>query len=58
MDELVAQRIAKLEELRRLGIDPYPPRWERTHNSREVISLVEALPAEQSELSGNTVRVA
>lgn len=58
MDELVAQRIAKLEELRRLGIDPYPPRWERTHTSREVISLIEALPAEQSELSGTTVRVA
>lgn len=58
MDELVAQRIAKLGELRRLGIDPYPPRWERTHTSREVISLIEALPAEQSELSGTTVRVA
>ena len=58
MDELVAQRIAKLEELRRVGIDPYPPRWERTHTSREVISLIEALRAEQSELSGTTVRVA
>lgn len=58
MDELVAQRLAKLEELRRLGIDPYPPRWERTHTSREVIALVEALPSDQSELTGTTVRVA
>jgi lysyl-tRNA synthetase class 2 len=58
VDELVAQRLAKLEELRRLGIDPYPPRWERTHTSREVIALVEALPSDQSELTGTTVRVA
>ncbi|GIW12725.1 MAG: lysine--tRNA ligase [Tepidiforma sp.] len=58
MDELMAQRLAKLEELRRLGIDPYPPRWERTHTSAEVISLVESLPPEQSEATGTVVRVA
>lgn len=58
MDELMAQRLAKLEELRRLGIDPYPPRWERTHTSREVVALVEALPADQHEVAGVTVRVA
>ncbi len=58
MDELVAQRIAKLEELRRLGIDPYPSRWERTHTSRDVIALVEALPPGVSEAEGVEVRVA
>lgn len=58
MDELMAQRVAKLEELRRLGIDPYPTRWERTHTSRQVIAMVEALPAEQSEVQGTVVRVA
>jgi lysyl-tRNA synthetase class 2 len=58
VDELMAQRLAKLEELRRLGIDPYPTRWERTHTSRQVIAMVEALPAEQSEVQGTVVRVA
>jgi lysyl-tRNA synthetase class 2 len=58
VDELMAQRLAKLEELRRLGIDPYPPRWERTHTSREVVAMVEALPADQAEAAGVTVRVA
>jgi lysyl-tRNA synthetase class 2 len=58
VDELMAQRVAKLEELRRLGIDPYPTRWGRTHTSRQVIAMVEALPAEQSEVQGTAVRVA
>ncbi len=58
MDDLMAQRLAKLDELRRLGIDPYPPRWERTHTSRQVIGLVEALPPDVQEVAGVTVRVA
>nr|WP_322796131.1 lysine--tRNA ligase [Tepidiforma sp.] len=58
MDELMAQRLAKLEELRRLGIDPYPPRWHRTHTSRQVIAMVEALPEGETEVSGVTVSVA
>ena len=35
-DELVQQRIAKLERLRALGIDPYPPRSHRTHTAAAV----------------------
>ncbi len=35
MDELMAQRVAKLDQLRALGMDPYPPRAQRTHTAAE-----------------------
>jgi lysyl-tRNA synthetase, class II len=41
MDDLLAQRMAKLEQLRDLGIDPYPPRVLRTHTAAETTALVE-----------------
>lgn len=38
-DELIAQRKEKLAELRARGIDPYPPRFSRTHTSTEATAL-------------------
>jgi len=38
-------RLKKLEQLRAMGIDPYPPRAERTHTSREAIAAFEASEA-------------
>jgi lysyl-tRNA synthetase class 2 len=35
-------RLEKLEQLRDMGIDPYPPRAQRTHTSREAIAAFEA----------------
>jgi len=49
MDELVAIRIAKAEQIRSEGVDPYPPRVARTHTASEVTALVEAFPAETHE---------
>lgn len=49
MDELMAQRVAKLEQLRALDMPPYPTRATRTHTAAEVTALVEALPEGQSE---------
>ena len=40
-DELIQQRLAKLQRLRALGIDPYPARYQRTHTSRQVIDLLQ-----------------
>ncbi|MCX7609361.1 MAG: lysine--tRNA ligase [Anaerolineales bacterium] len=44
-------RLEKLEALRRLGIEPYPTRAERTHTSAEAIAAFEA--AEKAAASGN-----
>ena len=41
-EELVQQRLQKLERLRARGIDPYPPRYHRTHTNLEAISLFKA----------------
>lgn len=57
MDELTAQRVAKLEQLRAAGIDPYPPRAVRSHTAAEINALVEALPAEVSEVEGTVADV-
>jgi len=58
VDELMAQRVAKAEELRAAGIDPYPPRASRSHTAAEVTLLVEALPEGASEVQGIEVDVA
>ena len=42
---LRVQRIARAEELRRAGLDPYPPRIERTHTNGEVSALLEGVAA-------------
>lgn len=52
MDELMAQRVAKAEELREAGIDPYPLRTVRTHSAADITALVEALPEGESEVAG------
>ena len=31
--KLIEDRLAKAAQLREKGIDPYPPRFDRTHNS-------------------------
>ncbi|MBA4181282.1 MAG: lysine--tRNA ligase [Anaerolinea sp.] len=58
LDELLAQRLAKLEALREAGMDPYPPRSTRSHTSAELVALVEALAPEQHEVHGVEVDVA
>jgi lysyl-tRNA synthetase class 2 len=58
VDELMAQRMAKLDQLRALGVDPYPPRASRTHTAAEVIALVEAWDATDGDPPGGEVDVA
>jgi lysyl-tRNA synthetase class 2 len=38
LNELQQQRLAKLERLRAAGIDPYPPRSQRSHTIAEVLA--------------------
>src|SRR5437588_11001749 len=50
MSDQERQRLAKLQELRELGIDPYPPRSNRTHTSAEAIAeLVEGEKSQQTD---------
>jgi lysyl-tRNA synthetase class 2 len=58
MDELVAQRVAKLQQLRDAGIDPYPPRATRTHTAAAVEAIVHGLPEGIERANGTTVHVA
>ncbi len=58
MDELTAQRISKLEQLRATGVDPYPARTARTHTATEINALVEGLPEGASEVAGLEVDIA
>jgi lysyl-tRNA synthetase class 2 len=41
-DELIAQRKDKLAQLRARGIDPYPPRFSRTHTAAQAVALTPA----------------
>ena len=43
LNDLQQQRLAKLERLRAAGIDPYPPRAERTHTIASVLQAFDAL---------------
>jgi lysyl-tRNA synthetase class 2 len=45
-------RLQKIEELRAEGIDPYPPRAQRTHTSAEAVAAIT-----EAEKSGAEVRV-
>ncbi|MEA2642802.1 MAG: lysyl-tRNA synthetase, class [Chloroflexota bacterium] len=50
-DDQIRARLASLDAIRELGVDPFPTRYARTHYSREVV-------ARADELEGQTVRVA
>jgi lysyl-tRNA synthetase, class II len=46
---LEQNRVEKVRRLQSMGIDPYPPRAERTHTSKEVISLFAEMEAAGGE---------
>ena len=50
-DELLASRRAKLERLIQRGIDPFPARFERTHNTKTASEVYVA--SEQSDIELN-----
>lgn len=54
----MAQRVAKLEALRAAGVDPYPPRAQRTHTAARINALVEALGEGENEVTGLEADVA
>ncbi len=49
LDRIIEQRLQKLERLRARGIDPYPPRYRRTHTTQEAVTLLEQHEAGKAE---------
>ncbi len=47
--QLVRARLDKLQNLRAKGIEPYPYRFDRTHNSAQAVSYFEACEADQCD---------
>jgi len=41
-DRISQQRLQKLNNIRAMGIDPYPPRFKRTHTAQQTIDLLAA----------------
>ena len=50
-DEQIQQRRANLEALARLGVRPYPHRFERTHSVSDLVRAHAATPAADLEAS-------
>ena len=46
MERIPEQRLQKLANIRAMGIDPYPPRYKRTHTALQSVELL--AQAEQS----------
>ncbi|MDN5348581.1 MAG: lysyl-tRNA synthetase, class [Clostridia bacterium] len=55
VNELMAVRLEKLEELRRRGIDPYGGRFDQTHLSSQVKNHYETLEGQEVALAGRLV---
>jgi len=53
---LIAERKRKLDAMRELGINPYPYRFEKTHHTKEILTVHSRLQNE--EKSGERARVA
>ncbi len=49
IDRISEQRLQKLENIRAMGIDPYPPRFQRTHTNQQAVELLV-----QQEQAGKT----
>jgi lysyl-tRNA synthetase class 2 len=50
-EELLQSRRSKLERLVAQGVDPYPPRFNRTHSTLEAASIFEAAPDTETKVS-------
>ena len=48
-EELIAERVRKLGELRKLGINPYPYRYSPTHTARQILEKYSALQIEHTK---------
>ena len=52
LKELRDERLRKLEELKKLGINPYPARADRTHKLAQIVADFDSLEGEQVNVVG------
>src|SRR3989304_4716531 len=52
LSDLERERLSKVERLRARGVEPYPPRVERTHTTAEAIAAYEAAEPSQAATPG------
>ncbi len=57
LKELRDERLRKLDELKRLGVNPFPANVERTHTLKEVVEQFEALENQQVTIAGRIVAI-
>lgn len=58
LNELMRRRRDELEEIRKLGIDPYPYSFERTHFSRDVVkSFKDGAPPQNVAVAGRIMAI-
>ncbi|MFC1871556.1 hypothetical protein ACFLYF_04060 [Chloroflexota bacterium] len=41
LDQIVQERMQKLERIRATGIEPYPHRYQRTHTMQDAVASLE-----------------
>ena len=51
-NQLVAQRLQKLEKLREMGIEPYPYYFDKTHSSKQIKEQFETLENQTVKIAG------
>ncbi|MBE0415393.1 MAG: lysine--tRNA ligase [Dehalococcoidia bacterium] len=55
IDNIIQQRLEKLQRIRQQGVDPYPHRYHRSHTTKEAITLFERDGNAQVSLAGRIV---
>jgi len=51
LDDLIKERLKKLENFKKAGLDPYPPRVKRTHEIGDVVENFETLAKQNKNIS-------
>ncbi len=51
------ERLRKLEELRQLGVDPYPADSHRTHNAGDIVSQFDSLEGQTATVDGRIIGI-
>jgi lysyl-tRNA synthetase class II len=52
LEGITRQRLAKLGNIRRLGIDPYPHRYHPSHTTQQAVALLEQWEADAKKIPG------
>lgn len=57
LQELRDERLRKLEELKKLGVNPYPASSKRTHHNQEVVGSFSELESKEVSVAGRIIRI-